>query len=50
MWIEHGGSGLGLTYADTEAIDWADIRLLLRRMDEQKRREADAIKSARGSR
>lgn len=46
MWTQHGGSGLGMTFADCEEIDLADAYDLFRRADERRTKEADAIREA----
>ena len=44
MWTEHGGSGLGLSYGETEELDVVAIAWLFARLREQRKKEADAIK------
>lgn len=46
MWTEHGGSGLGLSFAEVGELDCADIPWLINRQREQKKREAEALKKA----
>jgi hypothetical protein len=50
MWLEHGGSGLHMSFSDADNLDWADIPDLSERMNEQRKREAAAIKGARNQR
>lgn len=50
MWLEHGGSGLNMAFSEVNELDFADIVQLIELMREQKKREADAIRSARGGR
>lgn len=50
MWIEHGGSGLGLSFAEANDLDFSDAILLVEQMRERKKLEGDAIKSAQRKR
>lgn len=46
MWTQHGGSGLGLTYADIEELDIGDALRLSAAVIKRRRREAEALKRA----
>jgi hypothetical protein len=49
-WQQHGGSGLGLTWRDALDLDLSDRNWLIERVLKQRRREAQEIKKAAGSR
>lgn len=44
MYTAFGGSGLGLSYRDTEELDLADINDLLEQLGNQRTLEAQAMK------
>jgi hypothetical protein len=44
LYIQHGGSGLGLSYSDVLALDWAEAAWFAERLGDQRSREAKAIK------
>jgi hypothetical protein len=46
MWIEHGGSGLNMSFESVGELDFEDISFLRSRQREQRRKEAEAMKSA----
>jgi hypothetical protein len=50
MWTEHGGSGLGMSWTEAQNLDHADIIDTINRIRMQRRKEAQAIKRARGGR
>jgi hypothetical protein len=49
-WCQHGGSGLGLTWSDALDLDLNDRNWLIERVLKQRRREAQEIKKAAGTR
>lgn len=46
MWLEHGGSGLGMQWSEVNSLDYEDLRDLWIERAEQRQREAEAIKNA----
>lgn len=44
LYIQHGGSGLGLSYSDVLALDWSEAAWFAERLGDQRAREAKAIK------
>jgi hypothetical protein len=49
-WRQHGGSGLGLAWGDALGLELADRDWLIERIHKQRRREAQEIKKAAGTR
>lgn len=50
-WTQHGGSGLGCSLTEALALDVAERDWLLERIEQQRQREAAALrKAARGGR
>lgn len=47
MWLEHGGSGLGMSFSEAQDLDLAVAIELLEMIQERKKREAEAIRNAR---
>jgi hypothetical protein len=45
-WRQHGGSGLGLTWREALDLDTGERDWLLERIDEQRSREAEALRKA----
>jgi uncharacterized protein (DUF305 family) len=50
MWIQHGGSGLGMSYDQVNDLDVMEIAWLVERMHEQRKIEVEAMKRANRSR
>lgn len=46
MWLEHGGSGLGMQFSEVNELDYLQIVRLAELKEEQRKREADAMKNA----
>jgi hypothetical protein len=46
LYVQHGGSGLGLSLGEIMDLDVNRIEWLLGRMEEQREREAQAIQRA----
>lgn len=42
----HGGSGLSLSKADIDELDWEQVEFFIDRLDSQRSREAAALRSA----
>jgi len=45
-WRQHGGSGLGIAWRDALDLDTGERDWLLGRIDEQRSREAEALRKA----
>lgn len=49
MWTQHGGSGLGMSFADVGELDVSEIFFLANAMLKRRQKEATAMKRAGSS-
>lgn len=47
LWTQHGGSGLGITWAEAWDLDWDELVTLIEVINERRQAETDAIRKAR---
>ncbi len=45
-YVQHGGSGLGLSLGEVMELEWSRIRWLLERLGAQREEEARALEAA----
>jgi hypothetical protein len=46
LWRQHGGSGLGITWAEAWELDWDELTQLREEVDRRRGAEAAAIRRA----
>jgi hypothetical protein len=47
MYSQHGGSGLVITYADTQSMDLSEVFWFLQKLQETREAEVEALKKAK---
>jgi len=46
LWTQHGGSGLGITWAEAWELEWDELIALIEEIDRRRAAEVKALKAA----